>query len=395
MSHPWVEKYRPEKFSDIKGQDFAIRKLLFFLKNFKNKKKSIILYGPPGVGKTTLAHVVANESNSEIFELNASDLRNKEKLEEILKPAIEQRSLTKKNKIILVDEVDGLSGYYDRGGVPELLRLINLSRYPVIITANDVWKKNLAPIRKKSELLELKEINYKIILDILKEIAKKEGVKLSDDILKGISVRAKGDIRAAINDLQSVSKTKDSSLITLHERDKEIDIFSVLRNIFKGKPSENTLKIFDSLKMNLDEVILWIEENIPQEYKGVSLAKAYERLSKVDVFRGRIYRQQYWRFMVYENILLSYGISASKNLESPLNSNFVRYKKLTRILKIWLHNQKIEKKKSIASKYAKYVHIGEKRALNEFPIIKLIIKSNPKIQKELKLTDDEIEYVLK
>ena len=94
--------------------------------------------------------------------------------------------------------------------------------------------------------------------------------------------------------------------------------------------------------MNLDEIILWIEENIPHEYKGISLARAYERLSKADIFRGRIYRQQYWRFMVYENILLSYGISASKNLEAPINSNFVRYKKPTRILKIWLHNQKIE-----------------------------------------------------
>ena len=95
--------------------------------------------------------------------------------------------------------------------------------------------------------------------------------------------------------------------------------------------------------------------------------------------------------MVYENALLSFGISASK--KQP-NSKFTKYEKPSRVLKIWLNNQRDAKKKSIAIKYAEKVHVGIKRAMNEFPTIKLILKSNPQIQSELKLNDEEIDYLM-
>lgn len=387
----WTEKYRPNYFAEIKGQELTIEKLKNFVKTFGRGKKAIILYGPSGTGKTTLAYVVAKETNSEIFELNASDLRNKNKLREILKPAIEQKSLIKKNKIILVDEVDGIS-VVDRGGLMELLSLIGFTSYPIIITANDVWNRKFSSLRRKSELVQLKEIPYNIIKDVMISILRKENHFIANDILTKIAIKAKGDLRAAINDLQAASSIEDPSKILFDERNKENDIFNALRQIFKGKPTNNTLKVFDSVNMSIDEIILWMEENIPTEYRGEELAKAYEALSKVDVFKGRIYKQQYWRFLVYENILLSYGISASKQ---GIKTGFTSYKKPTRILKIWLNNQRTAKKKSIAQKYAKYVHVGEKRAMKEFPIIKQIIKSNSAIQKELKLNEEEIDYLEK
>ncbi len=390
----WTEKYRPKKFEELKGQGEAIAKAKSFINNFP-KKKSIILHGAPGTGKTTLAYVIANELNSEIFELNASDFRNKEKLNQILKPAMQQMSLIKKSKIILVDEVDGISGYYDRGGIPELLSLINSSPYPVIITANDIWNKKFNTLRQKSEVLQLKDIDYNTIRDILFGILKKENLFLNQNIITSIAVRAKGDLRAAVNDLQSVSRLRDPSIITLDERNKEMDIFHALKMIFKGKPTQETTRIFEQVHMNLDEIMLWVEENIPKEYKGKELARAIELLTKADLFKGRIYKQQYWRFLVYENLFLSYGISAAKDLSKPVNTSFTSYKKPSRILKIWLNNQKTAKKKSIAQKYSKYVHIGEKRAMYEFPIIKQILKSNTKIQEELKLNEDEIAYLMR
>ena len=385
----WVEKYRPKKLEEMKGQEEAVIKVKDFVKNYGKKKNAILLHGPPGTGKTSLAHAIANEIDFEIFELNASDLRNKERLKEVLKPAIEQKSLKKDGKIILVDEVDGISDE-DYGGLSQLLELIDLSSFPMIITANDIWGKKFNALRKKCELLQLKEISYSNIKTVIQTISEKEGLTINNDFLTELAINSKGDLRAAINDLQTLSQLKDYFSIILDERNKETDIFNSLRRIFKEKPANEMLGIFDSVNMPLDEIFLWLEENIPSEYSGEELARAYELLAKADVFRGRIYKQQYWRFLVYENIFLSYGIASSK--KSP-KTGFTSYRKPMRILQIWMNNQKTAQKKSICQKYSQYVHISKKRAMSEFPTIKQILKSSSEIQKELKLEEEEINYL--
>ena len=382
---PLCEKYRCECFADVKGQDIAIEKLKVFIKTFPMKKVAI-LHGPTGTGKTSLAYALAQETNSEIFELNASDLRDKEQLEKILKPAIEQVSLfKKKGKIILVDEIDGIS--VDKGGLPELISLIESTKFPLIITTDNIWQQKFNLLRKKSELIQLKNINYQTVFSLLEEIARKENLKTGKEILKSIAIKSRGDIRAALNDLQTVFEVNRPEEIS--ERDKQDDIFNVLRQIFKNLPNKETLRILDTLNMPLDEVLLWLEENIPLEYKGEELYKAYQALSKADVFRGRRHRQQYWRFLVYQNIFLSVGISAAKQ---KAKIDFTSYRKPSRILKIWLNNQEQEKRKSISVKYAKYCHIGRKRAMKEFPIIKQVLK-NLSVRKELRLTEDEIRVL--
>jgi replication factor C large subunit len=387
----WTEKYRPNKFFEIKGQEEAVYKVKNFLQSFgKNArgKKAILLHGPPGTGKTTLAHVAAKENGFEIFELNASDFRNKTKLQDSLKPAIEQKSLFKDKKLILIDEVDGITTV-DWGGLSEIIQLINSTSYPIIITGNSIWDRKFNTLREKTEIVQLKEINYKTIKEILIDILRKENKFINNEFLTGIAIKAKGDLRAAINDIQTESGINETEISEVGERNKETDIFNALRLVFKGKPTEETIRVFDSVDMPIDEILLWVEENVPAEYKNRELAKAIDLISKTDIFKRRIYRQQYWRFLIYENFFLSFGVSASKE---ETKTGFTSYKKPSRILKIWLNNRKNEKKKTIAQKYAHYTHIGEKRALHEFPVIKYILK-NPETRKELRLTEDEIEWL--
>jgi replication factor C large subunit len=379
------EKYRAKKYLDLVGQDNAVEDVRNFLKQFP-KKKALMLYGPAGTGKTSLALAAARENNFEVLELNSSDLRNRQKLEETLKPASQQAALFKKGKIILMDEVDGVTGT-DIGGIPELVRVISMTNYPIIMTCNDVWQSKLSPVRQKSKLVEMKNLPLGTIISVLMKISEKEGIDKSPQFIKQIAIKSQGDLRAAINDLESYSQTTDLLVDVEEKRNVEESIFNILRRLFKER--QDFLELFDNTSLSLDEILLWIEENIPKEYKDESLAKAYYALGNADVFRGRIYKNQSWRFLVYQNIFQSAGISYAKK---SFSDGFTRYEKPKRVLKIWLNNQKVLRKKTIAAKYASFVHCSTKRAMRDFFLLTPILKQ-PDVQKKLKFSDEEITYV--
>ena len=380
------EKYRPKSYSEIIGQREAVEEVKKFLAEFP-KKKALILHGLPGTGKTSLVLAAVKENNLDVLELNASDLRNRAKLEGILKPASEQMSLFKKGKILLMDEVDGVTGT-DIGGIPELERVILTTKYPIIMTCNDVWQTKLAPIRAKSKVVEMKAFDLGSIIAILLDICEREGIKKEPSTLKQIAIKAQGDLRAALNDLQSYA-SGDSIVDSNERRDVEETIFNIMRKIFKERG--DFLTLFDTTSMSIDEILLWLEENIPKEYKNEALAKAYYALGNADVFRGRVYSNQSWRFLVYQNIFQSAGVSYAKKLPSI---GFTKYERPKSVLKIWLHNQKTEKKKSISRKYAQFVHCSTKRALRDFQLLVPVLR-NIEIQNKLKLTEEEIEFITK
>lgn len=378
------EKYRAKKYVDLLGQDQAVLDVQKFFKEFP-KKKALMLHGPAGTGKTSLALAIARENNFEVLELNSSDLRNRKKLEEILVPAAQQQSLFKKGKIILMDEVDGVTGT-DIGGIPELVKVINMANFPIVMTCNDAWQSKLSPVRQKSKLVEMKALQMGTIISLLMQISEKEGMEKSPQFIKQIAIKSQGDLRAAINDLESYSHV-DSVVDVEEKRDSEDSIFNILRRLFKERG--DFLNLFDTTRMSLDEVLLWIEENIPREYSNEALAKAYVALGNADVFRGRIYRNQSWRFLVYQNIFQSAGISYSKKTSL---GGFTKYEKPKRILKIWLNNQRVAKKKTIAKKYARFVHCSTKRAMRDFDLLKPILIQDS-VQQKLQFSEDEIAYV--
>lgn len=381
------EKYRAKKYSDLIGQEKAVEEIKKFLKEFP-KKKAIVLHGPAGTGKTSLALAAARENNLEVLELNSSDLRNRKKLESILRPASIQKSLFKQGKIILMDEVDGVTGT-DIGGIPELIRIIGITQFPIIMTCNDIWQSKLSPVRSKSKLVEMKLLTQQRILSLLERVCNQEKLAKNPNMLKQIALKSQGDVRAALNDLQSYSHGENFIVDPAEKRNVEESIFVVLKKLFKER--KDSLNLFDTTSLSIDEIFLWIEENIPKEYKNKALVKAYYALSKADVFRGRIYKNQSWRFLLYQNAFQSAGVSYAKPY--PL-AGFTLYSKPRRVLKIWLNNQKTAQKKSISKKYAKFVHCSIKRVMRDFNLLKPILQK-PKVQSQLKFSEEETEFLKK
>jgi len=165
-----------------------------------------------------------------------------------------------------------------------------------------------------------------------------------------------------------------------------------LKIILKSKDADVVLGSLDNLDENFDEVFLWLDENLPIEYKNnLDLARGFNYLSKADIFRGRIRRWQHWRFLVYERVFLTVGIALSKDKKY---FGFQRYKRTQRILKYWKAKMKYAQRNSIAEKIAMKIHSSSKKVLrDELPYFKIIFKNNGQdIAKELDLDEKEIAW---
>jgi replication factor C large subunit len=394
ISVPWSVKYRPLKLSEIKGQQTAVAQIDNFLSKFeKQKKKALLLHGAPGCGKTSSVCAVAKENDYELFEINASDKRNKSNIEEILGSHLKQQSLFFKKKVILIDEVDGLSGREDRGGATAMANLIKKSKFPVIMTANDAWSKKLKPLRTASTLVQFDPLNIDVVVSILEDICKKEKIDFDIAALRALARKADGDLRGAINDLEIIAryskKFEKDNIEEVAEREKKESILSALVKVFKNSDVNIAKNAFNNINEDLDECILWVDENLPREYKDESLARAYNLLSKADVYRGRIRRWQYWRFLVYINELISAGIA---NAKDEKYKQFITYKRSGRILQMWIAKQRFAKKKAIAEKLAKKTHSSIKVAMQNIYYLSKVLRQ-PDIVKELELEEDEIEWL--
>lgn len=399
---PWIRKYEPETIKDIVGQDRAIAVLKEYISNYaKQKKKAILVYGESGIGKTCTIHALANESGYEIIEVNASDFRNKENIDRVVGNALKQRSLFSFSKIILIDEVDGLSGNKDRGGISEIAALIEESKFPIILTANNPWDNKFSGLRSKCELLEFPPLDFQSVFKVLEKICKQENIKYTEDLLKTFARRAGPDLRAAINDLQSITmsgKLEKKDIDEISERGKTEAITSALLKIFKTTDAEIAKNALENVDEDIDQCILWIDENLPKEYTlPEDLARAYDKLSRADVFNGRIRRRQHWRFIVYINMLLSAGIATAKDEKYK---QFVKYAPTQRLLSLWRANMKYQKRKSIAGKIAEKTHASVKDTIKDsLPFVQLMIINDKKlgslIAEDLDLDSEEIAWMQK
>jgi replication factor C large subunit len=325
--------------------------------------------------------------------LNASDNRNADSILEIAGNASQQGSLFGKKRVILIDEVDGLFGTVDRGGVKAIIDVIKNTKVPIILTANDPWAQKLRTLRNYVEMVQFKRLSSRDIVSILKFICDSEGVSYDIPVLEKIAEHSQGDARSAINDLQTIV---DGRKVTLEDvdalgyRDKESDVFESMRMIFKSDPSEayNATNV----DKDLNELILWIEENISNEYeKPEEIAKAYNFISRADVFLGRIRRWQYFRFMHYASLLATVGVSASKK---ERYHKFTRFQPPTKILRLGGTKALRSVQKSISMKIAEHCHTSTRVAFQEFiPVLRFLIKKGKKFE-SLGLEPEEMKYLV-
>jgi replication factor C large subunit len=398
----WIHHYRPRSLKAVPQPEAAV-KLAQFAQSFaKQKKRAMLLYGPSGTCKSCAAHALAQDLGWELIEVNASDTRNEEQIQQRLGNAIKQRSLFFPGKIILVDEIDGLSGTDDRGGVPAIVELIAQTKYPIILTAQDPWDKKFSTLRSKCVLVECPQIDVDAIVGALHSICAKEGIAADAGVLKTLARRAGGDLRSAVNDLQLVSQgtttiTPDH-LALLGERNRLEQIETALVKVFKNSDPALALGAFDQTDTDVDEIFLWLDHALAKEYTDPEdRARAYDILSKADVFRGRIRRRQHWRFLSHIFELITAGIAVAKDKRS---TNPPKYERTNRLLKIWMANMKYNKRKSIAHKIAEATHSSTKSIIQHtLPWLQVVAKKRPdaakRLAEELDLDDDELVWLIK
>ena len=260
---------------------------------------------------------MAEKYEYDLFEINASDIRNKEKIKRIVGTAAVKKSIkNKKGTIILVDEVDGLSGQQDRGGVGAIIKIIKETKNPIILTANDLSHKKFNTLKRNIKQIKFKTIQKTTAAKVLQRICDAEQIECDDNVLLQISENAKGDLRAAINDLQSVATGKKElrleDLENLHQiRDEDKDIFEALRVIFREQDIKTIQRILWQVNISTRDfglLIQRINEIIPEHmHEPEELAAAYQALSTADIVWGRIQRRaekSIWRLFPYFSLEL-------------------------------------------------------------------------------------------
>ncbi len=325
------EELRPRTFDQvflIKEDRTKIQAWADSWDSGKPEKRGLILAGPPGLGKTSIAYALSNSKGWDIIEINGSEGRT----EDFIKRTIGMFSLYKdltwdeegsRKKAGLIDEADNIyerstkGGTGESGGYRAIVDILKNTSIPIIITMNDFanfrYRKgsNAATIINLCEVVEIKKIfsrkggtEYRNIVTTLTtrilEVSSRLGLRPQRVTLEKIIEGDLPDIRASINDAEAYVLSQSESLISAGNRDEQSIIWDTLSGIFHRDNYSDNVSLIDSSDSDSGQILLWISQNVFSQAKNLESAlDAFDYISVVDQMNWFAHRYNYYRMLVY------------------------------------------------------------------------------------------------
>jgi replication factor C subunit 1 len=200
----WVDKHAPKTLDAVIGHAEQIKSLSTWLRCWATDislPRGALVTGPPGIGKTTVVHLVVKSAGYDVIELNASDERSAKAVRNWFEEASKATHIGKQ-RVVVMDEVDGMSSG-DRGGIGELARVLKTCSFPVICIANERTTPRLKPLVNACFDIRFSRPNRSSIARVLMNtVVKQQKIAISAADLETLCEANGNDIRQILNYLQ-------------------------------------------------------------------------------------------------------------------------------------------------------------------------------------------------